>query len=425
MPSRSADRAGIPGAILPGVKVNIIGAGFAGLAAAEALSSGGIEIEVFEARDRIGGRVWSHSLPTGAVIERGAEFILDDYDTTRELAQRLGTPLAPTGMAYGDREPRWGPSVEHAELLRVSNLLTELARSHADDPGMALADLLDATPMSSGARAALEARLSISAAHEAGELAGHLAAHTSSTFSESQSARIAGGNSRLAEALAQRLPSPVRTRHPVEFVEWAGESATVKGEGFSSSADSALVTVPATVLEEIVFEPALPEGKRHANRSVDYGHAAKLSVPLEQEADPSAVMSVPDRFWCWTARGDDGAVQPVVSSFAGSSSALEALGVREGTGSWLGRLTELRPDLAISSEGAVGTNWDGDPWVRAAYSVELAGRPRDQGELCEPAGALFFAGEHTAGAWAGTMEGALRSGRRAAHQITVRRTEDK
>ncbi|MDQ3753053.1 MAG: FAD-dependent oxidoreductase [Actinomycetota bacterium] len=405
------------------MKVNVIGAGFAGLAAAEALSSAGVAVEVFEARDRIGGRVWSETLPTGAVIERGAEFILDDYDTTRELARRLDTALAPTGMAYGDREPRGGPEVERAELVRVSAALTEIAGAHAPGPGVAIGDLLDATPMSSGARAALEARLSISAAHEAAELAGHLAAHTSSTFSESQSARIAGGNSRLAEALVRPLPSPVRTRHRVERVKWTGGSATVQGEGFEAPSDVTLITVPASVLEDIAFSPNLPQGKVRANRSVDYGHAAKLSVPLEREAEPSAVMSVPDRFWCWTARGGGGEVQPVVSSFAGSTHALEALEVGDGTGLWLARLTELRPDLALSPEGAVATIWDDDPWVRAAYSVELAGRPRDRAGLCEPAGALFFAGEHTAGVWAGTMEGALRSGRRAAGQIIARRRE--
>jgi hypothetical protein len=237
-------------------------------------------------------------LPGGAVIERGAEFILDDYDTSRELARRLRTPLAPTGMAYGDREPRGGPAVQRAELIRVAGLLTGLARGNADGPGMALGDLLGATSMSPGVRAALEARLSISAAHEAGELAGHLAAHTSSTFSESQSARIAGGNSRLAEALAQRLPSPVRTRHPVGRVEWAGGSATVKGEGFEAPADAAIVTVPATVLDDIVFDPSLPQGKLRANRDVDYGHAAKLSVLRPIDMPPK---------WCFTGPSTEAA----------------------------------------------------------------------------------------------------------------------
>ncbi|MBA3350574.1 MAG: FAD-dependent oxidoreductase, partial [Actinobacteria bacterium] len=202
---------------------------------------------------------------------------------------------------------------------------------------------------------------------------------------------MAGGNLRLAEALAERLPGPVRTRHAVGRVDWTAESTTVKGQGFEVSGDATVVTVPATVLRDIRFEPALAEAKLRANRSVDYGHAAKLSVPLQEDAEPSSVMSVPDRFWCWTARGEGGAVQPVVSSFTGSAAALEALGVAAGAGLWLDHLAELRPDLALSSEGAVITNWDDDRWVRAAYSVELAGRACDHTGLVEPTGALFWA----------------------------------
>jgi len=192
------------------VRASIIGAGFAGLAAAEALGSAGIDVEVFEARDRIGGRVWSQTLPGGAVIERGAEFILDDYDTSRELARRLRTPLAPTGMAYGDREPRGGPAVQRAELIRVAGLLTGLARGNADGPGMALGDLLGATSMSPGVRAALEARLSISAAHEAGELPG---TWPPIPLRPSPRARVRG----LREA-TRGLPKRWRKDSPLRFV---------------------------------------------------------------------------------------------------------------------------------------------------------------------------------------------------------------
>lgn len=398
--------------------VTIVGAGFAGLSAARALTLAGIDVEVFEARDRIGGRVWSQKLPNDAVIERGAEFILDDYDVTRSLARRLNIQLAPTGMAYGDREPRGGPEVDRTELRRASEALTETARGRSGDPHVSLGELLSATHMSPGARAALRARLSISTAHEANELAGHLAAHSSSTFSSTESARVAGGNSMLAQALARTLPAAVHTRRPVRVVEWNGGSVTVKGDGFEAAADAALITAPATVLEDIEFRPALPDDKLRANREVDYGHAAKLAVPLDRRPEPSAVMSVPDRFWCWTALGPDGAAQPVVGCFAGSAAALAALRVDHGTGTWLARLARLRPDLSLRAGEAVGTNWDEDIWVGAAYSVELAGRPRDREGLRRPCGALFFAGEHTAGEWAGTMEGALRSGGRAADQIT-------
>ena len=395
----------------------IIGAGLSGLAAAEALISAGIQVEVIEARSRVGGRVWSQRLPNGALIERGAEFILEDDDVTRALASKVGVSLAATGMAYGDREPRDGPPVTRAELLKSSLLLAQLAAG--DDTHALVGDLLDRTSMSPGARAALESRLSISTAHEARELASHLAAHTSSTFSRTESVRVAGGNSELADALNRTLPSPVRTAHVASKVTWDATSTTVAGPGFTVSADVTLITVPTTVIDDIAFEPALPTPKQEAHRSVDYGHAAKLFVPLRRSVPPSAVMSVPDRFWCWTALGADGSVQPVVSCFAGSAPALDRLHVRTGPVTWRDRLRALRPDLDLADEALCST-WDDDPWVKAAYSVELANHPRNNDGLSQPVGALFFAGEHTAGAWAGTMEGALRSGRRAADQIIAR-----
>ena len=61
--------------------------------------------------------------------------------------------------------------------------------------------------------------------------------------------------------------------------------------------------------------------------------------------------------------------------------------------------------------------WDDDPWVRGSYSARSLSSPLRDDDLVKPIGPLFFAGEHTAGEWHGLMEGALRSGRRAAEQI--------
>jgi monoamine oxidase len=401
------------------VKVCVVGAGFSGLAAAEALTARGISVQVLEARDRVGGRVWSDKLPNGALIERGAEFVLEDYSILRSIAARLGVALTPTGMAYGEREPRGGPPVTKEELVEASAALAELARRHSSDPKATVGDLLDAARSSPGAHAALTTRLSISNAHEARELDANLATHTSSTFSPQESDRVEGGNARLARALAERLRRPVRTSSPVHSIRWTGKSLAVHGQNFEQRCDAAVITVPAAVLEDVTFEPSLPERKVRANRAIDYGHAAKLFIPLSATVEPSAVMSVPHRFWCWTARGTGGAVEPVVSSFAGSAEALERLRVNEGPARWLSELRSLRPDLPMLEDRAVLSTWDDDPWVRAAYSVALGGRRRDEDGLIDSVGPLFFAGEHTAGSWAGTMEGALRSGLRAAHQVVA------
>jgi monoamine oxidase len=72
-----------------GMRVVVVGAGLAGLAAADALRRAGADVVVVEARDRVGGRVFSKRLCNGAVVEMGAEFILPGSALTRELAARF------------------------------------------------------------------------------------------------------------------------------------------------------------------------------------------------------------------------------------------------------------------------------------------------------------------------------------------------
>src|SRR5207247_3566695 len=91
-------------------RVVVVGAGFAGLAAADALRAGGIEVAVLEARDRVGGRVWSAPF-AGSVVERGAEFILPGNTEVESLAARFDRPLVRKGTPYGRREPRGAEAV--------------------------------------------------------------------------------------------------------------------------------------------------------------------------------------------------------------------------------------------------------------------------------------------------------------------------
>jgi monoamine oxidase len=232
-----------------------------------------------------------------------------------------------------------------------------------------------------------------------------------------ESFRVAGGNQSIALELARRLGPAVCLATPVHAVRWTDGSTVVVSRQREVEADRVVVAVPARLTDSITFDPPLPDWKRAALQRVDYGHAAKLFVPLRQTAPPSAVMAVPDRFWSWTANGADGTVQPIVSCFAGSAAALTALRVADGPERWLERLAWLRPDLALDTDGAVLATWDDDPWIGAAYSSNLAGRPRRTAELIQPVGPLHFAGEHTAEGFSATMEGALRSGRRAAKEI--------
>jgi monoamine oxidase len=404
-------------------RVCVVGAGFAGLAAAVALAEGGLEPLVLEARDRVGGRVHSRRLANGAVVELGAEFVEDDHQTLAATARQLGLAMAPTAMAYGDRDPRGGLGTDRATVLAEVACLGDLlaARPGPDLLGRSVAEVLDGLPLDPGAREAIAARLQVSAAQPVTELSAAALGHAGSSFSTRESLRVAGGNQRLGLALAARLPGAVHLGTPVRAVTWSGAGVRVATDGAELAAEACLLAVPASVMGRIRFDPPLPSWKSEALGRVAYGHAAKLFVPLRRVPPPSAVLSVPGHYWTWTAAGADGAVQPVVSAFAGSAPALAALGVAAGPATWRRELAALRPDLDLDA-GELLSTWDDDPWVGAAYSTRTpAFRPGDPDLLARPAGPLHFAGEHTAGPWSGLMEGALRSGQRAAAELLTLR----
>jgi monoamine oxidase len=392
----------------------VIGAGLAGLSAANELREAGNDVIVFEGRDRVGGRVWSRELENGAVVEMGAEFILPDNTEIRDLAGRLGLGLWDKGMRYGRREARGSPAPEPAALEAFLRNADEILAKRPDLGRLPASRFLERLDVDRAVRELILARVEVSAASSAdfvpaAELTGLAYVGDQPTPS------IAGGNQRLALALAEPLGSAVRLSTPVQRVAWTSDTVTVSAAGAEATADACVVAVPATTIERIRFEPALPPRVGAALRRIRYGHAAKLFVPLLRSTAPSAVISVPERYWTWTATGAGDRVQPVVSAFSGSAPALERLRVEAGPETWLASLRKLRPDLRLDADGVVLSTWSDDTWARAAYSTSPSEEITEA--LIEPVGPLCLAGEHTAGPYAALMEGALRSGRRAARQL--------
>lgn len=392
----------------------MIGAGFAGLAAAAELADAGVDVLVLEARDRVGGRVWSETIETPgggqAVIERGGEFVLEGYDTLRQLAARHGLTLADTGMSYYVREPRGCGGVDAAALGEAGMAVARGAGSGHES----VADVITAAGLAAPLAEAVRARVEISCALEAGHLAPAVLEHVAS-FEPLPSHRIAGGNQRLATALADALgPRRLHLRTPVRALK---ENRVLTEDG-ELEADRIILALPLPALQILPIDPPLPDWKRRALGQVEIGQAAKLHLRLAEPAAPSAVMSVPARFWCWTATDDRGQVAPALNCFAGSPTALQRLGVQSGSERWVDLVTELRPDLALVSNDPVLTVWQSDPYARGAYRADgLA--PVDEAALEACLGQLHFAGEWAAGPHSGLMEGALRSGLRAAAEVVA------
>jgi monoamine oxidase len=362
---------------------------------------------VFEARDRVGGRVHSAQLDNGAVVELGAEFVLPGYDVLRQTSARLGLELFEKGTLYGDREPRDGPPVTRDELVAAASALRE--------PGSgSIADALDRLVPSVGARAAVAARLAVSSGYELEDQDASALAEGAAGFGDFPSHGVVGGNDRLAHALAERLGGAVRTSTAVTRVAWSTDGLVVRGGSDEVAADACLIATPAPHALELEWDPPLPRWKQEALAAVRYGQAAKLFLPLVTAVPPSQTLSVPLRFWTWTQHGVAAA-----SSFAGSPSALEQLEVDRGPGRWADAVRRLRPDLEYSDGPPLLSTWHDDPWARGAYSARTLSSPLDDEALARPVGAVSFAGEHTAGQWHALMEGALRSGLRAASELAT------
>ena len=394
----------------------VVGAGFAGLAAADALAAAGHDVVVLEARDRVGGRV--HSVPfAGGLVERGAEFVFDGHEQVQAHGARFGLTLADKGFPYGDREPRGGLPTTRAAVVAAAAGLGAAAAA-----GGSVADAVERLDADPAARAAVRARLEMTHATPADRLsASVLEGDEGSSFGDYTSTTVVEGNQAIAAGLARGL-ADVRLGAPVRAIAWEPEGdarLTVEG-GEDIQAERVVVAVPLAVLDQVAFTPALPGALRGALARAGIGHAAKLFLALAGPAAPASVMAPAERYWTFTSLGAGGAAPRVCGAFAGTLEAVERLVPGGDPSPWVASVTALRPDLQVDPASALAATWHDDPWARGAYSAGVLGTlPGDEELLAAPIGPLHWAGEHLAGAYAGYMEGALRSGQRAARAILV------
>lgn len=401
------------------MRVVVAGAGFAGLIAAWRLAQGGCDVLVLEARDRVGGRVWSQELVPGdprTVIERGAEFVLDGYDVLRGLLGEAGLELAGTAMSYYERESRGGGPVSAQQVADCAAWVA--AAAAGVPPGVSLAAVAAGWAGQPAALAAYLSRIETTDGVPAGRLAATAAGAVTGYFGSRPSWRVAGGNQRVARELARRLGPAVHLGSPVRSVEQDQFGVRVRTADGVATGDAAVVAVPMAVLRGLPIAAPIPDRQRAAWQRSGLAHNAKLHMPVHPPVAASAVQSVPGRFWTWTAADGTGQVQPVLHAFAGTEPGLAALDVAGGPATWAAQVAALRPELDTDPAGALLTTWHDDPWAGESYSADtITVVPGDADLIAAPAGRVHFAGEHTAGAWAGLMEGALRSGERAAREV--------
>ncbi|WP_242354877.1 MULTISPECIES: NAD(P)/FAD-dependent oxidoreductase [unclassified Anaeromyxobacter] len=415
--------------------VIVVGAGAAGLAAAALLRDRGVAVTLVEARDRYGGRIDTRLDPVlGLSLEHGAEFVHGHPDRTLALARRAraairevpdrhqrprGSRLAGITAAYaraqellalGTRDDESiGALLRRRSALRRSREAIPLARELVR--GFYLADPRTASSLAL-------ARLSRGMEELGGDTA----------------ARIDGGYARILSPLARALRGGVlRLGTVVEEVGWGRREVRLRARGRAGgrlapiTGSHAIVTLPLSILRDgaVRFVPALPE-KQSAARALAMGPVVKVLLRFRRAPwggrrlvflhVPGAAVPV-----FWTLAPVDA---PVLVGWAGGPGAARLAGKREqdvlraairSASHGLGLPPAELEDLL---DGAAIADWTRDPFARGGYAVFPVGSDGASAALARSVeGTLFFAGEATAAGLAGTVEGALRSGERAAREV--------
>jgi monoamine oxidase len=441
----------------PAPRVIVAGAGLAGLTAAYELLKRGYDVTVLEAQGRVGGRVWTQreGFQGGQYAELGAVRIPDVHEHTLGYAQELGLPL----VEFSDGEPLyylkgqrfmhhegqpWPLDLTPREQQEGLGMWSEYIAAHFDEfgnvrngtfpaPGalekyddMVYSDFLR-TQGASEDWIRLYASDNGSEIHKLGTLAWMAAEVADQDWS--RTFHIQGGNDLLPRALAARLGDRIRLEHAVVRIEHSDKHVKVfyqhGGKTRHLKADHLVCAIPFTLLREVELSPAFPEDKMRAIRELymmpssrlwlqtrtRFWQAegigglkiAKTDTPVERLWDLSNVQS-----------GSTGMIMAYMQYL--NAEAYDRVPLAGRLDYVLGHVERFFPTIRSEALAFAQKSWSEDPWVRGAWTDILP----DQGwmfpVLPRAEGRVHFAGEHTS-IWAGWMQGAIESGKRAALEI--------
>ena len=448
----------------PMVDVIVIGAGLAGLSAAAGLHARGRSVLVLEARDRIGGRVYTRHSASGEPVEMGAQWLNPGHDHMFELVERAGLELAPP--ALGDsavmlegRVSRIAPDADPNQpgmtpfevadlgqgLLRLHRLADRVhdnqpwAEANAAWLNQPFERWVRSNLRTPGGKAAFmhalgravglispESTLVATLQRVVGRDLDSLAAVNAGL----QQRRVQGGMAQVCDFLSRELGDAVHLGTVVDTVV-VGEPAitvnTATGESFTGH--DVVVAIPPRLVETITFEPPLPEWRSDLVKEVPQGNVIKAAL-------------VYDTPW-WRQRGMSGQVGTdagplrVMSDSSNRGSKHGVLtGFFEGPeASGLGRWTVTLRERAFADTvrsvfGSdvptpleyIDVDWSSERFTGGCHGAHFAPSvwTAVASSLSAPEGRVHFAGAEYATRFTGYLEGALRSGKEAADRICKR-----
>ncbi len=435
-------------------RIVVVGAGLAGLAAARSLVGAGRDVVVLEARDRVGGRTLNEDIGDGKVVEVGGQWVGPTQFRLLELARELGVETFPMHVAgqnviewrgalkrYSGTIPNVSPLVL-LDVLQAQRRLNRLAsRVVAEEPWRTRdARALDSRTFATwlddggcrtkGGREMIELVCQAVWACEPADVsllhvlfyirsAGSLEALTDSEGG-AQEARFVGGSQRVSLRMAEELGAErIRLSTPVRRIAWSDDGVTVG----DVRARRVVVALPPTLTARIAYDPILPGFRDQLVQRMPQGTVWKVMALYDEP------------FWRrdglsgW-GLSDVGPVRLTYDNSPPDGSPGVLLGFLEGNHARragllapaerraavldvFGRLFGAR---ARTPERYIEKSWAEEEWTRGCYGCYMTpgGWTSYGSALRAPIGPIHWAGAETATIWNGYMDGAVRSGERAA-----------
>jgi len=434
----------------PAPRVGIVGAGMAGVVAARLLNDSGFNVTVFEARERLGGRVWTDSRVLGVPIDLGGSWIhgADDNPLTdwcQALGIRVLTSTSERSFYVEGAEPEslgalqrraWRGQLAAKTAIGAAVVRQKLTALAGQSHPVSLADVMQPL-LTSNLLPELDRRvmaLTVSGSEGVQGAPAHRLAIEEwfPTDMFKVNAMPEGGFAQLIDDAAQGLD--IRLGQPVQRIDWDWNGVVMHDSEVAHRFDFCIVTAPLGLLKQdaLSFSPALPEPHQAAIRRLGYGDGVlgKLYVRFPRRFWPEGVDrlgSLPPsparrgRFATWFSLERETAA-PILLGFSNGEAAIEMERQKSDQEVLQIGLSVLRGMFGAQMPEPTAfyfTRWLSDPWSRGAYSYPAVdSKPDDRTTYGEPvATRLFFAGEASEPLIYGTVHAALISGERAAERI--------
>ncbi|MGV9714052.1 flavin monoamine oxidase family protein [Gordonia sp. NPDC003424] len=445
--------------------VIVVGGGLSGLAAAKSLAAAGTSVLVLEARSRAGGRVHNITTPIlGATVDAGAEFIGPTQNHIAALAREYGVGTIPT-YNQGDSifwnsgtATRMPSALPLPAVPAAPQALGGLARAQIEalagfpvgqpwkHPNARYLDsitwqrYIDSTIADPTAKALMTVAMSAALSVRADEVSAlyflnYIAAagdeqnpgtliRLLSTDGGAQERLFVGGAAQVPLRMARALGSRMIYNAPVRSIGWTGQAATVKSDAGTFTARRVIVAMSPAISDQIRYLPGLPAARVGLTRGYHMGAISKFSALYKRPF--------------WRDKGLSGQVygngRPIDVTFESSTEGhhilmgfisadamrrLDHASEAQLVAECIDNFVEYFGPEARDHLDHANFKWDLEQWSRGGpVAVSAPGTLTRYGSaLRDPVGPIHWAGTETADFWTGYMDGAVRSGQRAAREV--------